>query len=54
LPEQRPVVLNPAEHRRSCWLPVTDAIDRVSSWTNREALERLVKDRGTSAGETAG
>jgi dATP pyrophosphohydrolase len=35
------VVLNPTEHRRFAWLPLEEAISRVGSWTNREALERL-------------
>ncbi len=36
-----PVRLDPTEHNACCWLPVADAIERVSSWTNREALVRL-------------
>jgi dihydroneopterin triphosphate diphosphatase len=35
------VRLNPAEHLRYGWLDLERAIARVSSWTNREALERL-------------
>jgi len=35
------VVLNPAEHARYEWLALEPAIARVTSWTNREALERL-------------
>lgn len=35
------IELNALEHRRYCWLPVADAIERVWSWTNREGLERL-------------
>jgi len=45
LPEPRPIVLDPAEHRSSAWLPVTAAIAKVASWTNREALERLAARR---------
>jgi len=41
LPERQPVLLNPAEHRAFRWLPIDDAIEAVSSWTNREGLERL-------------
>jgi dATP pyrophosphohydrolase len=41
LPARQPVVLNPAEHRACRWLPLDEAIDTVSSWTNREGLERL-------------
>jgi dATP pyrophosphohydrolase len=46
LPERRPVTLDPAEHRASVWLPVGEAIVRASSWTNREALERLAAGLG--------
>jgi dATP pyrophosphohydrolase len=41
LPERRPVTLNPAEHRAYRWLPIDEAIASVTSWTNREGLERL-------------
>jgi dATP pyrophosphohydrolase len=41
VPEAVEVRLNPAEHRRYDWLTLEQAIARVSSWTNREALERL-------------
>ena len=36
-----PVRLNPEEHIRYEWLPLPAAIERVTSWTNRAALERL-------------
>ena len=39
--EARPVTLRPDEHVRHVWLPIAAAIEQVSSWTNREALERL-------------
>jgi len=35
------VTLNPAEHRRYRWLALEEAIELATSWTNREALERL-------------
>jgi dATP pyrophosphohydrolase len=41
LPEIRPVRLDSSEHTDYCWLPLPQAIERVSSWTNREALLRL-------------
>ena len=41
IPEQIAVTLNPAEHTAYEWLPLESAIARVSSWTNRAALERL-------------
>jgi len=41
LPAKCPVTLAPDEHVARAWLPIEAAIARVSSWTNREALERL-------------
>ena len=41
LPEVHAVQLNDVEHRAHLWLPLVDAIAKVTSWTNREALERL-------------
>ncbi len=41
VPATGPVRLDPAEHSTYCWLSHADAIQRVSSWTNREALKRL-------------
>lgn len=46
LPEASPISLNPAEHRDYRWLPIDDAIATVSSWTNREGLERLRTEAG--------
>lgn len=39
------ITLNPAEHRRYEWLDLDAAIERASSWTNREALEALRRTR---------
>jgi dATP pyrophosphohydrolase len=36
-----PVRLSPSEHKTCEWLPLDAAIARVTSWTNREAIERL-------------
>lgn len=41
VPSAGPVTLQPREHVRHEWLPLAAAIEKVSSWTNREALERL-------------
>lgn len=46
LPQREPVRLNPAEHREYAWLPFTEAAARVSSWTNREAIEELMATGG--------
>ena len=41
VPEVAPVGIEPAEHVAYLWLPVEAAIEKVASWTNREALQRL-------------
>ncbi|MDH3420660.1 MAG: dihydroneopterin triphosphate diphosphatase [Gammaproteobacteria bacterium] len=41
LPEVCDITLNSLEHRRHEWLELEAAIERASSWTNREALEKL-------------
>jgi dATP pyrophosphohydrolase len=45
VPEARAVQLAPTEHVAYLWLPVEAAIEKVSSWTNREALQRLKDSR---------
>ena len=37
------VQLNAHEHSRFEWTPIEDAIERVWSWTNRDALKGLVR-----------
>ena len=46
IPDAVEIELNVIEHRRYCWLPVAEAIERVSSWTNRVSLERLTAAPG--------
>jgi len=41
VPEVRAVRIEPKEHVAYLWLPVEAAIEKVASWTNREALEQL-------------
>ena len=41
VPELKPVRIEPTEHVAYLWLPVDAAIEKVASWTNREALQRL-------------
>ena len=43
LAAEQPVRLAPAEHVAYEWLPIHAAVGKVSSWTNREALERLAQ-----------
>ena len=44
LQQRLPITLNPAEHRQACWLAAPLAASRVSSHTNRTAIESLVPD----------
>jgi len=37
----RSIDLDEREHSEYCWLPFDEAIERVWSWTNREALRTL-------------
>jgi dATP pyrophosphohydrolase len=43
LPVPQPVRIAPGEHVAYEWLPFELAIPKVSSWTNREAIERLAR-----------
>ena len=46
LPETCEVTLNAAEHVAYRWVNLEEAIRKVTSWTNREALERLRSTAG--------
>jgi dATP pyrophosphohydrolase len=46
VPEVRVVRIEPTEHVAYLWLPIAGAIEKVASWTNREALQRLEASRG--------
>jgi dATP pyrophosphohydrolase len=41
LPEVTAITLNPAEHSAFVWLGFEAALERVSSWTNRDAIAAL-------------
>lgn len=41
LPERCPIILNPAEHLEYEWLARAAAVDRVASYTNRDAILQL-------------
>ena len=47
VPEVRAVRIEPAEHVAYLWLPVDAALEKVASWTNREALVELKASRRT-------
>jgi dihydroneopterin triphosphate diphosphatase len=42
VPEPLAVTLAPREHLQYAWLPWQDAAQKVRSWSNRDAIERLV------------
>ena len=46
LPERCEVVLDPTEHVEYCWLPIVEAMAKVSSRTNRAALQAILKAEG--------
>ena len=45
VPAVRAIEIEPTEHVAYLWLPVDAAIEKVASWTNREALQRLKDSR---------
>ena len=45
LPAECPVTVAPGEHLEYLWLPFADAVERVFSWTNRDALLHLMRER---------
>lgn len=46
LPQQCHVTLAPAEHTDYVWLPIKEAIAKVSSRSNRAALQSILKAEG--------
>lgn len=42
LPRPESIRINPAEHIEYVWLPLAEAAERATSWTNRAAFERLL------------
>ncbi len=45
VPEAIDIQLNTDEHSEYVWLPITEAVDKVWSWTNRDALLGLLHHR---------
>lgn len=41
LPATVDIVLDKTEHTKYCWLPVAEALEKVWSWTNKDALRLL-------------
>jgi dATP pyrophosphohydrolase len=46
VPDPTAAMLDPAEHRAQLWLPWRQAMDKVFSPTNREAIRRLAQHAG--------
>ncbi|ASJ75576.1 dihydroneopterin triphosphate diphosphatase [Granulosicoccus antarcticus] len=46
LPDRCEVVLDSSEHSEYCWLPIVEAIAKVSSCSNRAALQAIFKAEG--------
>ncbi len=46
LPDRCEVILEPSEHSDYCWLPIVEAIGKVSSRTNRAALKAILNVEG--------
>lgn len=45
LPGEQDITLSPSEHLEYVWVSFPEAIERVFSWTNRDALRHLLKHR---------
>jgi dATP pyrophosphohydrolase len=45
LPAEVPIAVSPSEHSEYVWVSFDEAIDRVFSWTNRDALLHLARQR---------
>ena len=45
LPDETAVTLSPGEHSEYNWVPFSEALEQVFSWTNHEALLLLMKAR---------
>lgn len=52
LGDETAVTLNPQEHVEFAWLSFDEALKRVSSWTNREAIELVQQAQAERSGKT--
>jgi dihydroneopterin triphosphate diphosphatase len=48
LPDEQSVTVSPGEHLEYLWLPFEQAIEQVFSWTNRDALLHILRQRGSA------
>jgi dATP pyrophosphohydrolase len=49
LPQEQDITLSPGEHLEYAWVSFPEAIERVFSWTNRDALRLLLKHQAGDA-----
>lgn len=49
LPQQLDIRLDPQEHSDYCWLSLSDAAERVWSWSNQKALNSLIERLDTNS-----
>lgn len=49
LENETPITVSPSEHSEYAWVTFDEAIERVFSWTNRDALLHLVRQRAAGA-----
>lgn len=49
LADEPPVTLSPDEHLEYAWVSFDEAVERVFSWTNRDALRHLMQQRAARA-----
>ena len=54
IPKACSITLNADEHVAYRWMGLEQAIERVASWTNRDALERLRASRGNHQNSACG
>jgi dATP pyrophosphohydrolase len=45
LPDEQAITVSPGEHLEYAWVSFDEAIARVFSWTNRDALRRILAQR---------
>jgi dihydroneopterin triphosphate diphosphatase len=50
LPGESDINVSPTEHSEFAWVPFAEAVERVFSWTNRDALRALMAEREVESG----
>jgi dATP pyrophosphohydrolase len=50
LPDESDINVSPTEHSEYAWVTFAEAVERVFSWTNRDALRALMAEREVESG----